>query len=67
MARCKHCGEDSRFISEGFNRLTSENRKLRDHIKRLQEAVGLLNSMVLSGESHSERSHEVVQNAVREA
>lgn len=38
--------------------------ELLDKIKQLQEAVGLLNSMVLSGEEHSEVSRKIVQQAL---
>lgn len=34
--------------------------------KQLREATGLLNSMILSGEKHSEKSKEIVKQALME-
>ncbi len=39
-----------------------ENR--REFPKEIRTAIGLLNSMVLSGESHSARSEKVVKEAM---
>lgn len=63
-AYSEHCilylsGEDVRQVVswDDFAALRASNERLR-------EAVALLNSMVLSGESHSEHSRQVVRGAV---
>ena len=52
-------------------RLVEEARQMRDErdaaqkrISTLSEVVALLNSMVLSGESHSEKSRAMVREAL---
>lgn len=37
----------------------------RERIKNLVEAVGLLNSMILAGEKHSDKSRVIVEKALK--
>lgn len=46
------------FSSERIEKLEAKNKKLR-------EAVALLNSMILSGEYHSDKSREIVEQALK--
>ncbi len=42
-----------------------QHRDLQAENKRLRDAVGLLNSMILGGEKHSEVSKKTVQQALK--
>ena len=55
----------SSFAKE-FDAAIEEHEALQAANTRLREAVGLLNSMVLSGENHSEQSKKVVEQALKE-
>lgn len=50
-------------LSQVTTATTSKEKRLWRKVALLQQAVGLLHSMVSSGESHSEKSEAVIQQA----
>jgi len=56
---------DSTAYCLGCDQNFKKIKNLEAENKRLKEAVGLLNSMVLSGERHSATSREVVERALK--
>jgi len=52
------CGDDC------FAKVWNERKQLMQRIPKLEKAVALLNSMILSGEDHSDTSRQVVKEAL---
>lgn len=53
--------------SSGKSKLSDEQKKAIRSIKlvNIRQTLGLLNSMVLSGEQHSKQSVQMVENAIK--
>ena len=52
------------IIDKLYLELSHFTKAMTEKEIKLRKAVGLLNSMVLSGESHSETSREIVKEAL---
>lgn len=56
---------ETEIIDKLFLELSQFTRATTARELKLQKAVALLNSMVLSGENHSEVSREIVREALK--
>ena len=57
------CNEREQNLVEWCSPLIKTHR-VNKELNKLREAIGLLNSMLLSGENHSDSSRKVVAEAV---